>query len=152
MLFDCEVIAAPSLALEASVGEVLGARRPDVGVYRLSVKIEEGRRVTRAVRTAQGNAIVVPVTYRNAPVTLADARERADRFRLSKMQAGRRLEPLEAEGVLACAFDFASTDPDAVAQGMVPGRLFIRVDRLDGHIWLDEEYWDFADLQGWDGP
>ncbi len=90
------------------------------------------------------SVLLVPVAYRQPRVTVEEAYPIAEQFRRQKQS--RRYPTLTwgpivraAHAGEACAWAFFSGSDELQRQGYVPGGLFACVDKLDGHVWTDED-------------
>lgn len=66
-------------------------------------------------------------------------REIARRIRQSARLSRYKFEPVALSSESDKAWKFVSTSEGAIEAGYAPGALYVTVDKLDGHIWSDQE-------------
>lgn len=82
---------------------------------------------------------IEPTRYRVPKVSREQARGIAQKRWEELVEQGRPLDPLDIPMNDQICWSFGADDRDWQAQGLIPGRVWIYVDKLDGHIVSDEE-------------
>jgi len=126
----------------------------DVGVHHLATSLKEAKRIAAEVRHWEGHALPVSVDYRKAVLTYEEAYKIAEEyFQIRTGNSNHRYGSIEARRDKVHAFGapiapwcetswwyyFVVEDFTAAEQGWDRPYLTCRVDRLDGHVWTDDE-------------
>jgi len=91
--------------------------------------------------------LLLPQEYRTPRITMEEARATAESERTRLILDGWPLEPLQ--GGFSCEkwFEFNSPHRDWQAQDLVPGAVFIYVDKISGRISAHDEVSTFREVQ-----
>jgi hypothetical protein len=82
---------------------------------------------------------IVPARYRVATITPEQARVIAEQKWLELVGQGMPLDPLDKTLEDDLWWSIGSDHRDWQAQGLIPGRVWFNVDKLDGHLVSEEE-------------
>jgi hypothetical protein len=112
------------------------------GLLGLSLSRDRAHALLMALGRVGAVGLYVPVSYRQPEVTPSTAQviaeEAARAIRLTSFP-GYDFNLATFEGEEAMWWVFFTSSPELVEQGHIPGGFYIYVDKLDGHIWRDEE-------------
>ncbi len=95
------------------------------------------------LQAAGASGAMVKAAYRQPKLTFADAYLIAASA-LEELQArhfpDHTFKPVTYRGERYETWTFACASEQLMAQGFIPGALFADVDKIDGHVWQQEEY------------
>jgi hypothetical protein len=113
----------------------------------LALPLAEARAAKKAAKRYDARAYIVPVSYRVPQVSIEEARTIALKQHAEVKKRRPALEDLDDGSDGPMWWTFSAVDVDAVNAGWIPGRIFISIDKLDGHLVTDAEHYTFADWQ-----
>ena len=108
----------------------------------LDLAQQAAEEVLELLRAAKAHGESVPVVYREAKVSPQDALPRAEaeiQRRQVKYFPGYAFEPVLLVRDDPRWWTFAAGSPQLQNEGLIPGAVFAHVDKLDGHLWQDDE-------------
>jgi hypothetical protein len=116
------------------------------GFLGLELPLETARPLIKLLKYSETRALgrIVPSKYRQQPATLT--RETAYPLAEQTLKQEQLNYPTTSFGPIVFDsedlmwFEFCTVSEEWIAQGMIPGALIVCVDKLDGHIWQDEEF------------
>lgn len=117
------------------------------GLMQIGLPLREIRSCLKAVREAGGNGLIVPARYRNPHLRRDEARALALAW-LEEIRKG----TADEFGELSEGRDeflwwvFSADNLRAQAVGLIPGAVFIAIDKLDGHVRTLKEYQEWGRL------
>lgn len=103
---------------------------------------QEARRLLALLKSAKARGQVVPSAYRSPKVLISDALPVAERA-IAKLHETHfteyRFEPVHFWSEGPRWWIFLAGSEQLQKEGVSPGALFAYVDKLDGHIWQEDE-------------
>jgi len=120
------------------------------GFLSLNIPEELARKLVRRLLTARAQAGIIPVRYRDRePIYTVEMAYPIAEKALKELQAKYpditfgpiKFSPHHSGRV---TLGFLSAGKEWVESGLIPGALIVAVDRLDGHIWSEEDYKQMA--------
>jgi hypothetical protein len=120
----------------------------------LDVSLQTATAIMRSISAAHARysvksagTYIVPTAYRTAKIDQVNARIIAlDHWKMLCDQ-GRPLDEPGSGLSEPMWWEFFSSDRDAQAQELIPGGIFIPVDKIDGHVYSTAEAQAFYDIQ-----
>ncbi len=109
----------------------------------MDLPFDGAKKVLNMVKACGANAYLVPVTYRHPAISIQEARSVALEKHSEMIRAGKRLASLDDGYDDFLWWTFCADDIQAIESDLIPGRVCISVDKLDGHIRTQEEF------EGW---
>lgn len=119
----------------------------------LNLPIEIARKLIRRLKYTDSKArgMIIPIKYRdNSPKLTSD-----DAFSIAKEamreKQGKYPDVVFGEivhdsiGDTLMYFTFVSSSRKWLEEGLIPGALFVHIDKIDGHVWTSEEHMIFRD-------
>jgi hypothetical protein len=114
-----------------------------LGFLHLDLTKAVAKDLLSCLQAAGASGAVVKATYRQPKLTFAEAYLIAD-CALEELQAkyfpDHTFKPVTYYGERHETWTFVSASQQLIAQGYIPGALFADVDKIDGHVWQQEEY------------
>ncbi|MCC7118991.1 MAG: hypothetical protein IT310_10740 [Anaerolineales bacterium] len=111
----------------------------------LNISLLEAKRMLVSLKNMKATGTIVPTKYRDATL-LFDFDEAfvvANSFFATEKMKYPGVFFFEAKYVSAYSslmyYTFFSASKEWLAAGLIPGALFVNIDKIDGHIWTDSE-------------
>lgn len=144
--YDLYVTKPAVIPLEAHIKSLNTEQLKRKGWLDLIDSYDDAREKLKIILEHKGNAYLVPVRYKNPLVSPEEARSIAMRkYEEYKLEGG-NLGPLSGPMDTFLWWTFVADDKDAIAQGFIPGRIRISIDKLDKHIASQQEYAEWVKL------
>jgi hypothetical protein len=142
-LYITNPISVPVLQVNDSNSNIFFSR----GWKQMDLDLEQIRTLQKEVLDHNGRAYIVPAGYRTPLIE----REHARTVALTKYdeltRAGKKLDPLSDGYDDILWWTFEAEDPEAISKEIIPGRIAISIDKLDGHIRTKDEFAEWVGLQ-----
>ena len=116
------------------------------GYIQMGKGLKEARNILKRVRSCRGNAYLVPVEYRTTNTSIRQGRKIAMGRYKEIARSGRKLGALDDGYDDILWWTYCADDTEAIEKGLVPGRIAISVDKLDGHIRSKKEFDEWVKL------
>jgi hypothetical protein len=138
-----DLVASDPLFVDLDLSTGIQSALFKSGFIGLNLPANTAASLLEHLKKAGGSGVVVPLAYRQPKITIEMAYAIAFQALAEQKQAtgfsSHDYEPLSfcKEGVMW--WEFKSNSEKLIQQGYIPGRVCIRVDKLDGHVWTWEE-------------
>jgi len=110
------------------------------GRVHLALPADGARAVLAMVRACGASAYLVSVAYRETLISLEQARALAATRHSEMVEAGMRLGDLDSGVDDVEWWTFSADDLEALERDLIPGRVWISIDKLDGHVRTPGEF------------
>lgn len=138
-----DLVASDPLLVDLDLSTGIQSALFKSGFIGLNLPANTAASLLEHLKKAGSSGVVVPLAYRQPKITIEMAYAIAFQALAEQKQATgfsrHDYEPLSfcKEGVMW--WEFKSNSEKLIQQGYIPGRVCIRVDKLDGHVWTWEE-------------
>jgi hypothetical protein len=116
------------------------------GLLQMDLPFDDAKKVLNVVKGCGANAYLVPMIYRHPIISIQEAKCVALKKYSEMIEGGRRLASLDDGYDDVLWWTFCADDIEAVENDLIPGRICISVDKLDGHTRSQEEFEEWLRL------
>jgi len=114
-----------------------------LGFLQVSLTEPVARALLQRLRSGGAVGFIIKDGYRQPKVSLANAYRLADQELTRRQEQkfpGYTFKPVAFHQERPQTWRFVCACPPLIEEGYIPGALFADVDKIDGHIWQQEEY------------
>lgn len=113
------------------------------GFLGLDLQKSQARKLLQRIQEAHGEAIIADTAYRQPAISQAEALGLALDAVFDRRDAyfsTYHFHPIAFHSEKAMTWTFFSASDQLMAEGHIPGGIFVDIDKIDGHIWQPEEF------------
>ena len=138
-----DLLQEASILTDPAVITQILQRSPGPGFLGLDLNRQVAGTLLQLLKSTKASGYIVDAAYRKPSITIEQATAIAEHA-ITELQATRfsdtTFNPIHFEREQPVCWTFCAVSEQWVKKGLIPGALYVSVDKLDGHVWQPEEF------------